>query len=166
MIRMGALIVICLIAVFLGGCRGPLVRDTMSVTLTWDCSGYDGDCDCDLGIWEANNNIYWIKDNYSPNGLFSNDMKHGGPETWNLSYYHMNGLYTPIVKSLNYTGSITITVRVNGVEAFATEFIDPLDQLAFMNWSITRAGTRNELSYDLNRVKLEDAGESPAALAE
>ena len=61
---------------------------------------------CDLGILEPNENFYWSDQGSSPNGVFSQDMKNGGTESWTLNASHASGVYIPQVFSYNYAGTV------------------------------------------------------------
>ncbi len=62
--------------------------------------------DCDLGIWEPDNNYYWIDEGSSPNGIFSENMINGGTESWTIKACYNAGFYSPLVYSSDYTGNV------------------------------------------------------------
>ncbi|HEY8345038.1 MAG TPA: clostripain-related cysteine peptidase [Bacillota bacterium] len=112
--------------------------------------------DCDLGIIEPDGSYYTSYNSYSPNGIFSPDLKDGGEEAWVLKESHAYGTYTPFMESHNYTGTATIIVEIgSGGSAFELP-VEAGYRYIFHNLQVNLTrGTRTGIAYDLRVEPLQ-----------
>lgn len=95
-----------------------IAKDTMTITLGWDSDN------CDVGVKEPDGEFYFSSTapvpggGISPNGHFSSDQTDGGTEIWTLEATHDSGAYVPAFLNWDYTGTLDLTVVVNGITIY------------------------------------------------
>ena len=126
-------LLICIIPILIlvSGC-GIQKADTMTIRINW-ISG-----NCDLCIREPNGREFWVIDRLSTNGVFSPDAQNGGAETWTLNAKHADGDYTPLARSLDYTGPFTLAVIYNGMKTSITTSIKAGETIVSTDFLVRR----------------------------
>ncbi|MCK4259931.1 MAG: hypothetical protein KAX49_13195 [Halanaerobiales bacterium] len=118
----------------------------LSVKMIWS-SG-----DCNLGIWEPDNNYYWIDEGPSPNGIFSENITNGGTEIWNLNTSHTLGLYTPLVYSYDYMGSVNCKLTFNGETFYIAINVEPGVGYTIGDFQIDSVQGVRQLTYKVRKI--------------